>query len=356
MRIAQITDLHARYALPNSSRFPVRRSRNIRPLFSRALEILKKEWRVDLLLITGDLVDVPFYAIERKDPAILSLATEDYLWIYRCLEDIGIPYLAFWGNHDDKDTFQHVFPLPPLDCALKSSTSGTMDLVIPSASCGDGGSRSFPSSTDTLRFQTFPFDEEQVDHYPYRDLSCYPELVPGLGETVHVQHYVVAPNLNDFYPHTYRNAADILRWNRSHGVTLSISGHYHPGYPPLQVEGTWYVTGAAFCEYPYPVYLFDYPSQGPQNPFRITTLRMADFVPLPPVTTINLPTPTSGESFFVPRMEDTFEKFSMPTGATVGFILPPGVSEEECDRLWVEWSRLGKEKGFTVEGVYPYTA
>jgi hypothetical protein len=83
---------------------------------------------------------------------------------------------------------------------------------------------------------------------------------------------------------------------------------------------------------------------------------MADFVPLPPVTTINLPTPTSGESFSVPRMEDTFEKFSMPTGATVGFILPSGVSEEECDRLWVEWSRLGKEKGFAVEGVYPYTA
>lgn len=352
MRFAHITDLHARYALPNSSRFPARRSRCIRSLFSRALDFLKKEWRVDLLLITGDLVDVPFYAIERKDPEILSLAREDYLWIYRCLEDIGIPYLVFWGNHDDKDTFQHVFPLPPLDCALRASTSGTMDLVIPPASCGDRGTRSFPSTTDTLQFQTFPFDEEQPDHLPYRDLSRYPEPTPPQGPAIHVQHYVVAPKLNDFYPHTYLNDAEIQLWNRAHRVTLSLSGHYHPGYPPLQIEGTWYATGAAFCEYPYPVYLYEYPAQSSQCPFRVITLQMADLVSLPPVTTITFPKPPSGEPFSAAAIEDPFGEFCAPTGATVGFILPPWVSEEECDRLWVEWNRLGKEKGYTVEGVY----
>ena len=34
------------------------------------------------------------------------------------------------------------------------------------------------------------------------------------------------------------------------GVTLSLSGHYHPGQPALSANGTTYVTCPALCESP----------------------------------------------------------------------------------------------------------
>lgn len=337
MRIAQITDLHARYHLPNTSRISCRRSRWVWALFRKALEVLKQEVHPDLLVISGDLVDVPFYAIEKRDPSILSLAREDYLELHRSLEESEIPYLAFWGNHDDEATFRSVFPLPSLAFSLQSSRA--------------------PHNL-SFRFQTFPFDGEKEDHFPYRDLSRYPSPPPGTGPLIHLQHYVITPPLNESYPHTYQNAETIMEWNCSQKVTLSIGGHYHPGYPPVLHKGTLYATGAAFCEPPYPIHLYEHSTTESCQPFTMKTLKLEEMIDpalkLPAITWVFLPEQYASISAEIHAFgQDFFQRLHLPHGTNLGLVLPKEATEEECDRYWLEWTPIVKEKGYTLEGVYP---
>ena len=90
MIIAQVTDLHIGFKVPNTER-----SNRVR--FQTVLEDIKAMIRQpDLLLLTGDLA-------EHGD-------VESYQVLSECIEDLPFPVLFAMGNHDNRTAFQAVFP------------------------------------------------------------------------------------------------------------------------------------------------------------------------------------------------------------------------------------------------------
>jgi len=295
-------------------------------LLEATLSFLKREIRPDILIVTGDLVDVPFYAIERRDASILEHAKMDYLQIRKLLDASSINYLVLWGNHDDETTCREVFGIP----ALLSE---------------------FPTEVDTIIIKTFPFDREDPEHFPARDYQSYPHTSPGSGSIVHVQHYVVIPTLNETYPHTYRNAEEILERNIREGVTLSLSGHYHPGHPPMRFGPTTYAIGAAFCEEPFPFYVYEL-----EDERRSTLAQVArGFISRSHIAEgVSCLTYSASTLFplasarILPCAELPNRLPSIETSNII-MLMDSSCSEEECDRLWQQYG----EKGIMLEGVCP---
>jgi 3',5'-cyclic AMP phosphodiesterase CpdA len=233
MRIVQITDLHLRSSVPGTSEIPERLSREVPELFSQTVKRVMAEVSPELLVVSGDLVDVPFDLVARldRDEATgeeKNSVLEDYRLVRNQLDASGCPYMVLPGNHDWPGAFDSVFP-----DQTPVRTLGSVTVL------------------------TFPHDREGAGNIPYRNVACYRDYEAVTGITVHVQHYVVTPRLDTEYPHTYGNAEEIIRWNALHGPpVLSISGHYHPGTAPHHREDTAYCVGAAFCEYPHPWYVY----------------------------------------------------------------------------------------------------
>ena len=113
-RVAQITDLHLRQTLAGSSSCVDRRSREMPQLLAKALRHLAGH-NVDMVALTGDLVDVPNYILEHDDyyaypcQEILAAAETDYRWLKETLEQAGLPYMVLPGNHDAEAVMRRVF-------------------------------------------------------------------------------------------------------------------------------------------------------------------------------------------------------------------------------------------------------
>lgn len=260
MRLAQITDLHARHHLPGSSANTDRESRWMLELLPKAIQRCRAEG-AELLLLTGDLLDVPLWlyepmrGFELDEPAWWKgAAIADYREIKGILDASGLPYLVLPGNHDVAPWMWEVFD--------------------PEADAHEAGG---------LRVVRF-VDYEHACHVPrryhptrHRWLAELESLKdPAALPQVHAQHYVITPELNDRYPHTYEDAADLLRRNADAGrVRLSLSGHYHPGTELLYEGGVAYATCPAFCEPPFPFRLFDVPPD-PAKPIAMTQFELGE--------------------------------------------------------------------------------
>jgi len=230
--IAHISDFHLRLALPGSSEHEQRKSREMPDLVQRALQRAVRSRNPDVLIVSGDLLDVPFSLMHEIDSGIASpdkvkAVRDDYRFVRQLLEATELPYIVVPGNHDYVPLMQDAF----FDNSPVRKIRG-MNIV------------------------GFSEDTEDGANYPVRNLDHYTDYAHLPCPQIHVQHYVVTPLCNDHYPHTYRNAAEILEWNRTHACPmLSLSGHYHPGAGTHEVYGTWYFTAAAFCEPPHPWYI-----------------------------------------------------------------------------------------------------
>jgi hypothetical protein len=144
---------------------------------------------------------------------------------------------------------------------------------------------------------------------------------------------VITPRLDDIYPHTYKNAEQIIERNRSLGVNLSISGHYHPGHSPIREGSTIYCIGAAFCEAPFPIYIYDLdPTDGSLS---LIVRTLIDQEPLSKLQVIS--------SKKALRVDES----SGRDRPLVVYSEEP-FSEKECDELWTILSN----RGLTVAGVY----
>ncbi len=233
MRIAHITDLHLRHHVPGTARIPRRRSRAMTQVFGAAVADARSRG-ADLIAVTGDLVDIPGYLFDHErtgDEAMWDSVRADYRLIGEILDSSGLPWIVLPGNHDSHRVMREVY--------------GDRPRVLDHAG---------------VRFISF-WDREEVDHAPQRILAERRRFEAAVSDPdptpqVHLQHFVITPELNQGYPHTYVEGA-MLREAMSESVVLSLSGHYHRGTEPTRHGATLFSVTPALCEGPHPYRIFD---------------------------------------------------------------------------------------------------
>ena len=259
MRIAQLTDPHIRRALPGTAGPAARESRRAGDLLPAALKQIESQ-KPDVLVVTGDLLDVPIEPLGEApdgrddDPTTFAQAVDDYAYVREALERTGLPYLVLPGNHDRSPAMWRVF-----DAAATQRTVNGVRLIA---------------------FH----DREHDGHVPHRvgaQRRQFEACLAGAAALpqVHLQHYVITPALNADYPHTYADGESLTAQIVASGrVRLALSGHYHDGTDLIRHEQretcTWFATGAAFCVAPFPWRLYEW--DGPAQAVAMRTFTMAD--------------------------------------------------------------------------------
>ncbi|WP_309127358.1 HAD-IIIA family hydrolase [Microbacterium sp.] len=260
MRIAHITDPHLRHHLPGSSAIPRRRSREAAELLADAAADAKTRG-ADVIVLTGDLVDVPMYLFgpERDaeaDEPLWAAARADYRLVRRILDGTGLPWIALPGNHDSHR--------------------------LVAEELGDGAPI---RDVGGVRFVSF-WDREVHHNRPQRILAerhRFDQVLaePGPLPQVHLQHYVISPVLDEEYPHTYLEGHELLRRiSESTIVRLVLSGHYHVGVKPAQHGGALLSVTPALTESPHPYRLFDLDPQSGRTTWEQVDIRTS--VPMKP--------------------------------------------------------------------------
>ena len=233
LRIAHLSDFHFRRALPGTSSIGARRSRD--GLVEAALARLEEE-PPDLLVITGDLLDVPMFLLEavpRGFPmpggsaAWREAALADYRYLRERLEATGIPYRVVPGNHDEPEAFAEVFG----DQGWDFSFRGHRVLSLVDHEQEGGAPRRLTPSRDR-------FEDALADADP--------------TPQIHLQHYLLHPVGEGGYPYHYPEHEALRREIAASGrVRLSLSGHYHAGTPLREEDGTFYSVAPALCHAPH---------------------------------------------------------------------------------------------------------
>jgi 3',5'-cyclic AMP phosphodiesterase CpdA len=227
-RIGLISDLHYRNVVPGTAKNLKRESRRAGELLERCLEELAR-LRVDALVCAGDCVD------DETQPGVL----EDVAALGEMLVGAGLRVIVVPGNHDPApETFYAALPSvlrPP-----RRQRVGECELLVFGEDVSPDGSEQALRSAAAIREMESALSE------------------PG-PVTLVVQHYVVFPDhVGPGYNHTYRNAAELRGvMERSPRKVVSLSGHYHRGYPLAEHNGVQYLTARALCEAPYPYYVVD---------------------------------------------------------------------------------------------------
>ena len=230
MRNAHITDLHLRGHLPGTARITTRLSRRMPGLFREALRRIASE-KPDLVVVSGDLLDYPAYAVD--DTPMRALATQDLRLIRDALQTLDCPHVVLHGNHDVEELVADVFPDAQNDFA-----------------CGG------------FRVVTFA-DNEVDDHCPQRLTNERERFLAATGDPasppqIHVQHYLIHPDRSAGYPHNYREAESLREMIAESGrVRLVLCGHYHGGIAPIEDRGTTYAVAPAFCDPPHRYWVYD---------------------------------------------------------------------------------------------------
>ncbi|MEM7028561.1 MAG: HAD-IIIA family hydrolase [Chloroflexota bacterium] len=237
--VGHLTDFHARQAIHGSAAVLARRSRDIFDLLPEAIDILKTQG-VNFLAITGDLVDVPTFILSPDDyyqtplDDWLPSVRADYEQLKEILDSSGLPYMVLPGNHDYEPIFWQVFEKVPLYYDIEQ------------------GYR-------LVRF----CDREWAGHIPRRfdrERKLWEKMLADEKSPpqIHLQHYVIKPELNEGYPHTYFEGESLKAQNTASGrVILSLSGHYHRGTDLISQDGCHFAVGPAFCEFPHPFRIYE---------------------------------------------------------------------------------------------------
>lgn len=185
----------------------------------------------DVLVISGDLLDYPFEGM--NDPVLQSAGLADLARIAESLAPLTMPKLIIPGNHDHPDLVEHVFPAGDGELALQG-----------------------------YRILAFR-DHEGPNHVPQRVGQERRRFADALADPhsppqIHVQHYVVWPERNADYPHTYGQGAAMREALIASGnVRLVLSGHYHLGVPLFADKGVYFSTVPCFAEAPHAFAIYD---------------------------------------------------------------------------------------------------
>jgi D,D-heptose 1,7-bisphosphate phosphatase len=199
-------------------------------LIARAVQGIRAE-SPDLVAVTGDLVDFPFYGWH--DPDLVALGEKDLRLVRELFEPLSCPVAFLYGNHDHPDAFRRVF--------------GNLDADFEVA-----GHR-------IIQY----FDEEVDSHIPQRLGAQRVRFLAALKDDdpapqVHLQHYLIAPEKNEDYPHTYRESESLRgALAADPRVRLVLSGHYHKGVDLFAEGHVHYSVAPAFGEPPHPYRVYD---------------------------------------------------------------------------------------------------
>lgn len=242
LRILHLTDLHMRQALAGTANQPERLSRDI-PKLLECLGNRLSEWTPDVIVATGDLLDVPDEVVDKslseKAPDAYAEAVEqatlDYRWMHDWLESTALDWVVIPGNHDHRAAFVNVF------------STASPDMMR-------GGWR-FIGFDDALDGHRTPVRLNAEQRRFDAALSGEDDWTPQ----IHLQHYILRPRLYRRTAYSYQGDAELAaRVDRNPRVRAVLSGHYHPGAYARSANDVTYSTGPAFCETP--------------NPFRILEL------------------------------------------------------------------------------------
>jgi DNA repair exonuclease SbcCD nuclease subunit len=246
-RILHLTDLHLREHQPGSASNPSRLSREM----AAALDILAVkigQLDVDLIALTGDLLDVPDEIINGGSPdghpraAWLEAVERDLVLIRDWFSVLAKPYVICPGNHDLEPAIAKVFP----EATNISDAAG-------------------------YRFFCF-WDELGPDRQPRRTgqrLELFEQALTSPAHDVpqiHIQHYTIEPPiLHNNWQYEYTEAQSMKQKLASSGrVKAVLSGHYHPG-TLVQEDGVAYSGAPAFCESPHLFRILDFGPTGSIN-------------------------------------------------------------------------------------------
>ena len=230
MRIAHLSDFHLRHHLPGHSLLARRRSRLMPELLRLALEEIASH-QPDVLAVTGDLVDFPFYAMD--DPDTIDQGRRDLQLIRTILDQASCPVAYLYGNHDHPASFREVFA----DQTLDRATGDYRLLIFLDDEVRD-------NTAERLGDSRALFEAALSDDDP--------------RPQIHLQHYMVCPERDQGYPHNYREATALHETCTTSGkVRLCLSGHYHHGAELQRRDNVYYATARAFCEAPHPYHLYE---------------------------------------------------------------------------------------------------
>ncbi|MDA0745170.1 MAG: HAD-IIIA family hydrolase [bacterium] len=230
MKIAHISDFHLRSNLPGTSSISRRLSRKMPGLIETAVERIRAE-SPNLVVVTGDLVDHPFYGMH--DPALLALGEKDLHLVRELFQPLSCPVAFLYGNHDHPESFHRVFGDLPHDFGVANH-----------------------------RILLF-FDDEVENHFPQRLGTQRERFLAALADDdprpqIHLQHYLIAPERNQGYPHTYREAESLkTSLLADPRVRLVLNGHYHRGESLFQEGHVFFSTAPAFSEPPHPFRIYE---------------------------------------------------------------------------------------------------
>ena len=229
MKIAHISDFHLRHHLPGTSTISRRLSRHMPDLISQAVDRIRRE-SPDLVVVTGDLVDHPFYGMH--DAKLIALGEKDLRLVRGCFATLTSPVAWLYGNHDHPESFHRVYGDLPDDFHV----AGHRVLLF--------------------------FDDEVEGNFPQRMGTQRERFLSALSDDdprpqIHLQHYLVSPERTGGYPHAYREAgslkAALLADSR---VRLVLSGHYHKGDSLFREGHVHFANAPAFGEPPHPFRIY----------------------------------------------------------------------------------------------------
>ncbi len=189
---------------------------------ARAVNAADQQGGFDALVLLGDLLNDHRTGDGQALLARLRQAIEPVLK--------GRPVLVCPGNHD-----------------------GSAQLLT------DAGWPAQPRPAEVNGVRLFAF-ADAYDPQPHGDVATRPseQLDRFLGfaansdaPLVALQHNPIHPPIDDPYPYLPTNAPAIRDAYARAGVTLSLSGHYHPGQPLSELDGVHYATVPALCKPPF---------------------------------------------------------------------------------------------------------
>jgi hypothetical protein len=242
-RILQFTDLHLRHALPGHSGHVERLSRHATVLL-QAMKARIEQEAPDLVAFTGDIIDAPHDLFDSNVEGawrdrMIDGVRQDYRLVRDWLDGLGLPWMITPGNHDYQPVFLEVF----------GDVANIRDF-------GD------------VRVVSY-CDWEVRDNVSERlgeQRARFEAAIDNAGNhswTVHLQHFLIWPEVHHGYPMRYRQADELhARLVNAPGRHLVLSGHFHDGTDVVELGSCRYAVCRSTTEAPHHYRVFDLTPEG----------------------------------------------------------------------------------------------